>query len=192
MRADRVLVADVHPAADFQLRQFRCRMDFDALADEDHAAGDDVRVGQLELQQPPVAHQIPRGIGAVAQHPPQRGQREELGLAWVPQIRPPPAAMDRGTPHARHGRKAYRRGVKHREAGNQPPLGRRRLPSHRALADSPPYRAALVICGIGDLVDCRRGRLRQYRLLGRHRAGRGLARAVRRRGQQQLQRDTRR
>ena len=60
------------------------------------------------------------------------------------------------------------------------------------MANSASSRAALVLSGVSGRSDRRRGGLRQYRFLGRHRAGPGLARTVRRCGQQQLQRDTRR
>ncbi len=97
----------MHPAADLQLRQLGGGLDLHALAEEHHAAGDDVRVCQLELQQPPVADQVPRRVGAVGHHPFQRGQRQELRLTRIAQPRPPPALVQRRTPHRRHGRKAY-------------------------------------------------------------------------------------
>src|SRR6476469_424325 len=105
--ADRVLVTDVHPATDLHRGQLGGRLDLHTFAEEHHAAGDDVRVGELELQQPPVAHEVPRGVSAVGDHPLQRGHGEELGLARVTQPRTPPPLMQRCAPHRRHGRKAY-------------------------------------------------------------------------------------
>ena len=77
VRPDGVLVPDVHPAADLQLRQFRCGVDLDSLAEEHHSAGDDVRVGQLELEQPPVPDQVPRRVCTVGDDPLQRGFGEK-------------------------------------------------------------------------------------------------------------------
>ena len=47
MRADGVLVPDVHPPADFQLRQFGCAVNLDTLTQKHHATRDDVRVTLL-------------------------------------------------------------------------------------------------------------------------------------------------
>ena len=105
--ADGVLVADVHPATDLHRRQFGGGLNLHALAEEDHAPCDDVRVGQLELQQPPVPHQVPRAVGAIGDHPSQRCHREEIGLARVAEPRTAPTLVQRRSPHRRHGRKAY-------------------------------------------------------------------------------------
>ena len=101
MAADGVLVADMDPASDLHRGQLRGCLDLHALA-EDHAARDDVRVLQFELQQPPVAHQIPPGACAIGQHPLQRRQRQEPRLARIPQSRTPPPLVQRHAPAVGH------------------------------------------------------------------------------------------
>ena len=80
------------------VRQLGRRLDLDALAEEHHAAGDDVRVGQLELQQPPVAHQIPRGVGRLAIT--HLSEARVRNLAWRgSRSREPRQRLCSGAPH---------------------------------------------------------------------------------------------
>ena len=154
------------------VRQLRGRLDLHALAEEHHAAGDDVRVGQLELQQSPVADQVPRRVRPVGDHPLQRRQREELGLARVAQPRTPPPLVHRCAPHRRHGRKAY-------ASAARPPTvtltWARCLPGRtHVLGDS------IALASTRWSRPCL-ARLREHRLLGRRQRRGRLVRPVRRR-----------
>jgi hypothetical protein len=81
--ADGVAVADVHPAAHLQPAVAGAAVQLHVLAEEHHAAQHNVRVGQPELEQPPVAHQVPGRVGPVPQHPAQRRHRQEPRLLGV-------------------------------------------------------------------------------------------------------------
>ena len=83
VRAQPVLVADVHPAPEDEPRVAGAGEELDALADEDHALGDDVRVQQAQPQQPPVAVRYHAVERAVAPAPAQRVPGDELRLARV-------------------------------------------------------------------------------------------------------------
>jgi len=100
--ADRVAVPDVHPASNLQPGQpGRCGQ-LHPFAQEQHAAQHHMRVGHPEPQQPPVAHQVPRGPRAVSPHPAQRVQGEETSLFRLTSARPQPDTQRRRPP-ARHG-----------------------------------------------------------------------------------------
>lgn len=83
MRVDEIAFAEVHPLTDDQAAVAFTRMQFGPLADEDEPFRNHMRITEPEHQEAPVPQQVPRGVGTIAQNPPQRRQREVAALPRI-------------------------------------------------------------------------------------------------------------
>src|SRR5437899_3142465 len=81
--AQAVFIADVDPSAEDQPAIARAGVELDPLADEHETLSDDVRVTELEPEETPVVHEIPRRPSTVSPYPAQRCPRQESRLPRV-------------------------------------------------------------------------------------------------------------